>query len=339
MITGQIIIIFIFFIFSLVLLKIISDISYQINEIGKIRGGIQRYVKTSLLKQDKEAMYGEIKNRIKLTLEFAKKYDNYFNDDDIKDIIQLDKLVDSLKTDLDTGRSDEKSLYLKSEDAWLLSNKIVDDIEDKAQHLIKIYVFVSYGLFPLMLLLYLTIKIVKYRIQDNIEYRANVDNLTGLYNRYSLEDIFKRISQEMNPSSVICLLLCDIDHFKLVNDRYGHDVGDKVLCEVAGIIKKACRDKDYVFRYGGEEFVVLTSIDSFENVKIFGERIRRSVENAPIIEGHKVTISIGIAVGVKNNKLDNLLKQADEALYAAKNDGRNRVVIKDVCENHSIKAG
>jgi len=89
----------------------------------------------------------------------------------------------------------------------------------------------------------------------------------------------------------------------MVNDRYGHDVGDKVLCEVAGIIKKACRDKDYVFRYGGEEFVVLTSIGDFENVRLFGERIRRSVENASIIEGHKITISIGIAVGVKNNKL------------------------------------
>jgi diguanylate cyclase (GGDEF)-like protein len=322
-----------------VLLKSISDISYQINEIGKIRGGVQRYVKICLLRQDGETVYKEIKNRIKLAINFEKQYDYFFYKKDVKDIIELDTLVDRIRTGFQTGRLDEKSLYNLSENAWRLSNEIVSGIADEAQYLIKIYVFVSYGLLPFMLLLYLTIKVVKYKIQDNIEYRANVDNLTGLYNRYSLEDLFKKISLEMNPSGVICLLLCDIDHFKMVNDRYGHDVGDNVLCDVAKNIKKTCRDKDYVFRYGGEEFVVLTSIDNFENVRVFGERIRSSVENAAIIEGQKVTISIGIAVGVKNNTLDALLKQADEALYAAKNSGRNRVVIKDVCKNHSIKVG
>jgi len=106
--------------------------------------------------------------------------------------MELDRLVDLIKMNFQSGRFDEKSLYSISEHAWMLSNKIVTGIVNEAQHLIRIYVFVSYGLLPLMLLLYLTIKIVKYRIQDNIEYRANVDNLTGLYNRHSLEELFKK---------------------------------------------------------------------------------------------------------------------------------------------------
>jgi two-component system cell cycle response regulator len=128
------------------------------------------------------------------------------------------------------------------------------------------------------------------------------------------------------------LMLFDIDHFKQVNDRFGHPAGDEVLRELAGRAMRQVRSVDLVGRLGGEEFVVVMPETSLSGAVVVAERLRVAVADEPFIlqdNGGKlpITVSVGIAVtGKETDTLESLLKRADEALYAAKNAGRNRVV-------------
>ncbi|MFK0383177.1 PleD family two-component system response regulator [Rhizobium sp. RM] len=162
---------------------------------------------------------------------------------------------------------------------------------------------------------------------------AVVDGLTGLNNRRYLDNhlkiLFDRAAARGRPIS-ICIT--DIDRFKTVNDTYGHDVGDEVLREFAARIRSAVRGADLACRYGGEEFVVVMPDTSMEHAVGVAERLREIVEGEPfyvrsIDRELRITASLGIATNSPSVVLpDQLLKQADKALYEAKNSGRNRVV-------------
>jgi len=164
---------------------------------------------------------------------------------------------------------------------------------------------------------------------------ASHDALTGLLNRRAIMEAlpkeFKRIERQ---EQVLCIGMCDIDHFKQVNDSYGHLVGDEVLKEVTQRIKDALRDHDLLGRYGGEEFLVITSVDNTKSAIIAYQRICQAVSTLPI-EIDKLSISITVSCGVTsyspgNDKQDiaKLIARADEALYQAKDAGRNQVVFK-----------
>jgi two-component system cell cycle response regulator len=162
---------------------------------------------------------------------------------------------------------------------------------------------------------------------------ALTDELTGLYNRRyvfaHLGELLARLPEDGGDTAV---MLFDIDHFKLVNDRYGHPAGDVVLRELADRALRQVRSVDLVGRLGGEEFVVVMPETSLAGAAIVAERMRAAVADAPFVlpdggTAISVTISIGVAVtGEGTDKLETLLKHADDALYAAKNGGRNRVV-------------
>ncbi len=162
---------------------------------------------------------------------------------------------------------------------------------------------------------------------------ALTDELTGLYNRRylfaHLSEVLGRIPESGNETA---LMLFDIDHFKQVNDRFGHPAGDEVLRELAGRAMRQVRSVDLVGRLGGEEFVVVMPETSLSGAVVVAERLRAAVADEPFIlkeNGGKlpITVSVGIAVtGVEKETQESLLKRADEALYAAKNAGRNRVV-------------
>lgn len=163
---------------------------------------------------------------------------------------------------------------------------------------------------------------------------SRVDGLTGLYNRRYWEEQFelefKRDKRSENPSSLIML---DIDHFKKVNDTYGHPAGDEVLKGFAGIIKKATRETDLAGRYGGEEFVIILPDTPIANVEFVAQRIRRMVEKLVVTHDQieiKCTVSLGIA-GFDNEFKDytEWLNMADQALYKAKESGRNQVVLAE----------
>jgi diguanylate cyclase (GGDEF)-like protein len=156
---------------------------------------------------------------------------------------------------------------------------------------------------------------------------AILDPLTGLLNRHALAPRFIEISlQARLARQPVCLLLCDVDNFKTINDQHGHDCGDAVLRDVAYALRKHLRSFELVYRLGGEEFlVVLPGIDASAGREV-AERLRTAVEQVEPM-GCRVTISLGLSAG-RGEQVDYevLFKAADRALYEAKAGGRNRVV-------------
>lgn len=166
--------------------------------------------------------------------------------------------------------------------------------------------------------------------RDHLRVKATVDPLTQVFNRGALEEA---LLAELNRGSTFAVMFLDLDHFKAINDKFGHDVGDNVLRAVGNHLRRTIRSNDIAGRYGGEEFVVcLAGCDATFAPKI-AERHRAWIENLPFPkENHpeRVTASIGVAVfnpEQPDSSLAGLLKRADAAVYQAKHRGRNRVVI------------
>lgn len=166
-----------------------------------------------------------------------------------------------------------------------------------------------------------------------IEENAKVDTLTGLHNRRWQEEMYTR---EINRSNMgnfqLTAFMVDIDHFKQVNDTYGHLAGDKVLISVAQSLMASLRPSDMPVRYGGEEFTVFLPGTSIENAKMIAERVRKNVEKQEITfptgETIRVTVSIGIAERMAGDSVPALIERADQALYFAKSQGRNQSCVK-----------
>jgi two-component system cell cycle response regulator len=168
-------------------------------------------------------------------------------------------------------------------------------------------------------------------VQQSMEL-ALTDSLTGLYNRRymetHLETLIEKAFQTERP---LALVMIDIDHFKPINDTYGHDAGDEVLRQFAARVQSSVRGIDLACRYGGEEFVVVMPDADMSIARAVGERLRRNIAAEPFLVSKganklDVTISVGIAMRREGDAADTVLKRADEALYQAKRDGRNRVV-------------
>jgi two-component system cell cycle response regulator len=160
---------------------------------------------------------------------------------------------------------------------------------------------------------------------------AIVDPLTGLHNRRFMQShLSSLVSESVTQERALTVLILDIDHFKRVNDTWGHDAGDEVLKEFAGRVRKVVRGVDLVCRTGGEEFVVIMPETEPASAFRVAERIRQSVAGLPFAAAGTaipVTTSIGMAGFERGHTtVDALLKRADEALYKAKRDGRNRIV-------------
>ena len=161
---------------------------------------------------------------------------------------------------------------------------------------------------------------------------AAIDALTGLYNRrFGSIRLHEEFSRAIRAATPLSILMFDIDHFKVVNDTYGHSVGDKVLASIANIASSSIREGDILLRYGGEEFLCVLPGASQHDALMVAERMRIMVMDSHVnnLEQEiKVTISLGVATYPCENILDSdqLVKLADEAMYVAKNTGRNRVV-------------
>ena len=177
-----------------------------------------------------------------------------------------------------------------------------------------------------------------YPLRNAIRYRESLDQafkdpLTGAGNRIALDD---NLSREMELAKRhgydLSLLMLDLDHFKSVNDTYGHLVGDEVLKAVVNTIQKCIRQTDICFRYGGEEFVVLLNNANIGNARLIAERIRMDIADL-CIETDKgllqATVSSGLALLHSEDSFKDLLKRADDALYKAKDTGRNKVVVSE----------
>lgn len=185
------------------------------------------------------------------------------------------------------------------------------------------------------------------RFVEKMEEQAITDSLTGLLNHMEFQNrLIEEIDRSRRYGKMFSLLMLDLDHFKDVNDTYGHPIGDKVLKETAKILKTLLRSVDLAFRYGGEEFAILLPETDSQGARIIADRIRQEIGRRPIFtrleESTHVTISIGVSEFPQDaDQREDLISAADQALYASKRNGRDRVslyreVLKTVIENDPI---
>lgn len=196
--------------------------------------------------------------------------------------------------------------------------------------------------------------ILKFVLQDkwDMQYQKQIyessvrDPLTGIFNRKHFEErILSELSFTRRYHEPLSLLMLDFDHFKQVNDNYGHQVGDQVLVMASEVLSFSLREEDFFARYGGEEFIVIARGTDQEGASILGERLRKHVEEMKMLTSDSelipVTVSVGIVTvnGGVDVKADNLVKEADKNLYRAKEGGRNLVVASEIKMSSSPKSG
>jgi diguanylate cyclase (GGDEF)-like protein len=161
-----------------------------------------------------------------------------------------------------------------------------------------------------------------------LEEKSNIDSLTKVFNRRALDTYLNKICINKDVAYSFHLLMLDIDDFKVINDKHGHLAGDKILIFIANILKKTLREGDKVFRYGGEEFIVILNRLDDESCNVITDRLLDLVrENKLLYKGEslKVTMSVGITKYTQGDTPEVLISRADKALYTAKNNGKNQM--------------
>ena len=161
---------------------------------------------------------------------------------------------------------------------------------------------------------------------------AERDFLTGVGNRRAFDSKLAGYAAERRPQPEACLLLLDLDHFKQVNDQHGHPAGDEVLRRLCDVLRHHTRVTDEIFRYGGEEFAIIANGAGLRAAGKLAETLRSAVAAAPLLDGHPITASIGVAPMPRGGIASEWLEQADRMLYAAKEGGRNAVRVAGVVE-------
>ena len=169
--------------------------------------------------------------------------------------------------------------------------------------------------------------------RDKYEGLAKHDSLTGCLNRNGLRDILERVLKAfaLNNESAMLLML-DIDSFKLLNDSYGHDEGDRVLINLANLLSLHIRDNDHLIRWGGEEFAIISERTSQSGALSLAENLRKIIETTSLTEHAQITVSFGVAE-LKSTQVDEWFKEADNYLYQAKSAGKNQVVYEKSLDN------
>ncbi len=241
-----------------------------------------------------------------------------------------DEFLNNYQNILEIFRKKEGSLYAKTKEEFLKkyknakADKRIVSISNKTFYInidpIDMDVDTLYAV-------YLTDITLLQQKNIKARYEATHDFLTKLYNRAKFSEIFKiefmRSQRYQRPLSVAIL---DIDHFKNINDTYGHLTGDKILKELADYCKTNIRKTDFIARWGGEEFIIVMSETDKDKSKEMCEILRKSVEKKEFSDSLHITISIGVSQLNTNDSEKSLIERADIALYKAKNSGRNKVV-------------
>ncbi len=240
---------------------------------------------------------GTSEEEIELSFMMRKDYTN------LKEI--LDKQI-SLITDSERDKIIRKWLLVKYE------TKIIDK-----ENLIQISILLA-----VLLLTFIAFYIYKQRNERELEFLSNTDSLTGLKNRRHIDHI---LQNQINKK--FSIIIMDIDHFKQVNDNYGHLVGDEVLVEVSALLKGNINSNDIIGRWGGEEFIIICKNTSAEEARFLANRVRTLLENKEFRHCGRITGSFGISEAKKDLAIKDILHNADSALYKAKNEGRNQVVV------------
>ena len=170
------------------------------------------------------------------------------------------------------------------------------------------------------------------KMNDELRNLATHDCMTGLLNHSASLDALKSMqTSALRYGGVFAVIMIDIDHFKSINDQYGHQAGDKVIKAIANTLQASLRQSDSCGRYGGEEFIIILPQSDTQHASQLAERIRRAIQRLKIEEVRysEITASFGIALFDPANPEENLIARADQVLYEAKENGRNRVVVAE----------
>ncbi|CAN7698892.1 GGDEF domain-containing protein [Pseudoduganella sp. LjRoot289] len=206
--------------------------------------------------------------------------------------------------------------------------------EDVLRNGSMVNLFLALANFMSLMLAIAFIMMAMRRLQTILEERSTHDPLTGVLNRRGFDIFYNKqrvqLGREGRPLSLMSI---DLDHFKAINDRYGHVVGDRVLVQIAHVISQALRESDYVARFGGEEFVVLLPDAEVPRAMLVADRIREALRHGWDDQLPPCTVSIGIGTHVsRQESLDSLIGRTDAALYRAKENGRDRVELAGTAE-------
>ncbi len=301
-----------------------------INAFGFIRGSVQRLVKL-MPYEDVSPIIAEIDARYTF---ISKNYllieanQHYFETFDFEP--QYRKMLrcwDRFKQRLEN--EDQMQMLEQSEGCWKLADEvsnIVQKIAEKKQEAFKQHFFIRFLIILsiLLLLAYLVVFNVNRRLERDIM----LDPLTGVNNRkFFRQYVEHMVLDAKRYKRPLSLLFVDIDHFKRINDRFGHAFGDEVIKECAKTLGHSFRASDRVFRYGGEEFVVVIYDSDKEEVNQRAERFRERMEQLRFENPLIVTISAGVTQYRDNEPIDVFVSRADKAMYAAKRGGRNNIVL------------
>ena len=168
---------------------------------------------------------------------------------------------------------------------------------------------------------------LKAKIKE-VEALVEQDCLTGVFNRHRFDKVLRQERERASRyGTALSLIILDIDHFKKINDRYGHTVGDRVLIAAAHYIRQHIRENDLLARWGGEEFAIVAPDSTLDAAGKLAEKLRADLEDLREVDDISVTCSFGVAQFDGDEDVDSLIRRADRALYRAKGEGRNRVVL------------
>ena len=240
-----------------------------------------------------------------------------------------------LKEDLRFGIRSEKVILhsiiqktldnISEESLKALHSKWMIDDYSKPVNYSMIFLIIMSCIISVGLIFYILMK----KRNKELSQLVITDKLTNLYNRRKLEEyITEEIYRSERFKRSFTLVILDIDHFKEVNDDYGHQTGDKVLIEFSNILQQELRKTDFVGRFGGEEFVLICPESNTTDILPVVEALRLKIANSNFEEIGQKTASFGLTMYKENDTITSLIKRADEALYQAKNSGRNKSIIK-----------
>jgi diguanylate cyclase (GGDEF)-like protein len=315
--------------YSIYVTSSISNDAMIINKLGIVRGAMQRAVKLEL----SDLSSNEMISKVDMTLsEFkTEKIKLFDKDNEVMEAIQeVEAAWTKVKLSMQEYRkshSEQNRLQLikDSEDGWYKANNMVLISQISSEHKISKFKLSFVVFFFNILLSILIIILIKKYVKDSLEGMVNYDSLTNIHNRRSFtEFLHHEIIRCERYQKVFSIIMLDIDYFKKINDGYGHDVGDEILKELVGVVNKSIRKSDLFARVGGEEFAVIAPETSSSEAILVAEKIRKNVEENIFSKNIKVTISLGISQYKSKDDHNTIFKRADNALYKAKGNGRNR---------------
>lgn len=315
--------------------QVLENDPYLINTAGIVRGAIQRLTKLELEGCDQvcsdisKTVDQHIKDIIDSGGNSASDYSrNVF----IQRIAKLRSIWQELKYllrehQLNPSAELRDEILRLSEYSWEIADSAVllaqVATESKMKNLKLFYPVATL----IVIINILTIVLAYADVRKKLEYRATVDSLTDVYNRYTFRKfLHDELLRAERFGHQFALIYFDVDHFKVINDSFGHQVGDTVLQELALMVKSSVRKLDTIARIGGEEFAIIAPETDREEAMILAEKLRQKIEKHPFPSVQKITVSLGVTTFRKGYTVEDMIGQADKALYRAKEKGRNNVV-------------